>query len=86
VKELDVAVAQLAALAGVRLDFARPATRLGIEVNGLAFHSGADDVQGSCRKLNRLLALGWRILQFTFADVRYRPDDVVGELTLAEAA
>ncbi|MEA2826058.1 MAG: hypothetical protein QOG43_497 [Actinomycetota bacterium] len=71
---------------GVRLDFARPATKLGIEVNGLAFHSGADDLQRNCRKLNRLLALGWRILQFTFADVRYRPDDVIAELTLAEAA
>jgi very-short-patch-repair endonuclease len=73
-------------VAGVRLDFARPATKLGIEVNGLAFHSGRDDVQRNCRKLNRLLALGWRVLQFTWADVRYRPDDVIAELTLAEAA
>ena len=71
---------------GVRLDFARPATKLGIEVNGMAFHTGADDLQRNCRKLNRLLAVGWRVLQFTWADVRYRPDDVVAELTLAEAA
>ena len=71
---------------GVRLDFARPATKLGIEVNGLAFHSGADDLQRNCRKFNRLLALGWRVLQFTWADVRYRPHDVIAELTLAEAA
>jgi len=67
-------------VAGVRLDFANPAIKLGIEVNGLAFHSRAEDLQRNCRKLNRLLALGWRILQFTWADVRYRPDHVLGEL------
>ena len=60
--------------------------KLGIEVNGLAFHSGADDLQRNWRKLNRLLALGWRILQFTWADIRYRPDDVLAQLAMAMAA
>ncbi|HVF15004.1 MAG TPA: DUF559 domain-containing protein [Acidimicrobiales bacterium] len=68
---------------GVRLDFASPTRRLGIEVNGVAFHSGASDVQRNCRKLNRLLALGWRVLQFTWADLRNRPDAVLGDLALA---
>ncbi len=71
---------------GVRLDFACPARKLGVEVQGLAFHSGADDLQRNCRKLNRLLALGWRILQFTWADIRYRPDDVLAQLAMAMAA
>ena len=71
---------------GVRLDFARPATKLGIEVNGLAFHSGAVDLQRNWRKLNRLLAMGWRILQFSWADIRYRPDDVLAQLAMAMAA
>ncbi|HEX7276324.1 MAG TPA: DUF559 domain-containing protein [Acidimicrobiales bacterium] len=71
---------------GVRLDFAQPAMKVGIEVNGLAFHSGADDVERNCRKLNRLLALGWRILQFTWTDVRYRPERVLAELAMAVAA
>ena len=70
---------------GVRLDFASPSRKLGIEVNGVAFHSGAVDVQRNCRKLNRLLALGWRVLQFTWADVRDRGDDVVGELSAMAA-
>jgi very-short-patch-repair endonuclease len=65
---------------GVRLDFARPAIKLGIEVNGRAFHSRADDLQRNCRKLNRLVALGWRVLQFTWTDVRYRPDQVLDAL------
>ncbi len=73
-------------VAGVRLDFAKPEKKLGIEVNGAAFHSGAADVQRNCAKINRLLALGWRVLQFTWADVRYRADDVVGEIELAVAA
>jgi very-short-patch-repair endonuclease len=68
---------------GYRLDFASPARKLGIEVNGVAFHSASDDVQRNCRKLNRLRALGWRILQFTWADLRYRPDDVLADLSLA---
>jgi very-short-patch-repair endonuclease len=68
---------------GVRLDFACPATKLGIEVDGLAFHSGADDLQRNCRKLNRLTALGWRVLHFTWADIRYRGDDVLRQLAVA---
>ena len=71
---------------GVRLDFACPARRLGIEVDGLAFHSRADDRQRDWRKLNRLLALGWRILHFTWADLRDRPDDVLAQLAMAMAA
>ncbi len=71
---------------GVRLDFACPPRKLGVEVNGLAFHSGAGDLQRNCRKLNRLLALGWRILQFTWADIRYRPADVLAQLAMAMAA
>lgn len=71
---------------GMRLDFASPARKLGIEVNGVAFHSATVDVQRNCHKLNRLLALGWRVLQFTAADIRYRPDGVVAELSSAMAA
>jgi very-short-patch-repair endonuclease len=74
------------AVGGVRLDFACPGRKLGIEVNGLAFHSAAHDLQRDWRKLNRLLALGWRILQFTWADIRYRPDDVLAQLATTMAA
>jgi very-short-patch-repair endonuclease len=71
---------------GYRLDFASPSRKLGVEVNGVAFHSGAVDVQRNCRKLNRLLAMGWRVLQFTWTDVRDRGHDVLGELSSAMAA
>lgn len=71
---------------GYRLDFAAPPIKLGLEVNGVAFHSAAIDVQRNCHKLNRLVALGWRVLQFTAADIRRRPRRVVGELSSAMAA
>ncbi|MEA2932463.1 MAG: hypothetical protein QOI56_1248 [Actinomycetota bacterium] len=67
-------------VAGVRLDFAYPERKLGIEVNGMAFHSAAADVQRNWAKGNRLIALGWRVLQFTWTDVRYRPDQVLDAL------
>jgi very-short-patch-repair endonuclease len=68
---------------GVRLDFAYPDRKLGIEVNGVAFHSAAGDVQRNCTKGNRLVAQGWRVLQFTWSDVRYRADEVVRDLGMA---
>jgi len=67
----------------VRLDLAYPARKLGIEVHGVAFHSATADVQRNAAKLNRLLALGWRILQFTWADIRYRPGSVLDQLAMA---
>ncbi len=71
----------------VRLDFAYPEKRLGIEVNGVAFHSGAADVQRNCAKGNVLVARGWRVLQFTWTDVTSRPERVLREIAeIAQAA
>ncbi len=68
---------------GVRLDFAYPDRLLGIEVDGAAFHSASADVQRNCTKSNLLVGLGWRILRFTWADIRDRPDDVLDQLAVA---
>lgn len=72
---------------GERLDFAHPAIRLGIEADSRVWHGGRADVQRNGDKANRLVAHGWRVLHFTWGDVRRRPayvvDGVGRELALA---
>ncbi len=74
-------------VAGGRLDFAYPAIRLAIEADSRIWHGGRRDVQRNSDKANRLVAHGWRVLHFTWGDVRRRPAylvDAVGrELALA---
>lgn len=63
---------------GVRLDFAYPQVRLGLEADSRIWHGGRLDVQRNSDKANRLLAHGWRVLHFTCGDVRRRPAYVLG--------
>ncbi|MDQ3898758.1 MAG: type IV toxin-antitoxin system AbiEi family antitoxin domain-containing protein [Actinomycetota bacterium] len=74
-------------VAGVRLDFAYPAIRLAIEADSRTWHGGRLDVQRNSDKGNVLLARGWRVLHFTWGDVRRRAgyvvDCVARELALA---
>ena len=74
-------------VAGVRLDFAYPDLKLGIEADSRCWHGGPADVQRNSDKANRLLGRGWRVLHFTWADVRDRPAYVVhhvaGEVAVA---
>ncbi|MDQ3641591.1 MAG: type IV toxin-antitoxin system AbiEi family antitoxin domain-containing protein [Actinomycetota bacterium] len=62
---------------GVRLDFAYPHLRLGIEADSRIWHGGRLDVQRNSHKGNVLVARGWRVLHFTWADVRRRPASIV---------
>jgi len=62
---------------GVRLDFAYPHLRLGIEADSRIWHGGRTDVQRNSDKANVLVAHGWRVLRFTWSDVRRRPAYVV---------
>ncbi|HEV2760708.1 MAG TPA: DUF559 domain-containing protein [Acidimicrobiales bacterium] len=75
------------AVGGVRLDFAFPHLRLGIEAESRIWHGGRLDVQRNSDKGNVLVARGWRVLHFTWGDVRRRPayvvDAVARELVLA---
>ena len=47
--------------------------KLGIEVDGLAFHSDRDRFIGDRRRQNALVADGWTILRFTWDDLQGRP-------------
>ncbi|MFT3900589.1 MAG: type IV toxin-antitoxin system AbiEi family antitoxin domain-containing protein [Gordonia sp. (in: high G+C Gram-positive bacteria)] len=62
---------------GYILDFAFPARRLAIEIDGLAFHRDARAFQHDRTRRNALIAAGWEVLNFTWADLVDRPDELV---------
>jgi very-short-patch-repair endonuclease len=59
------------------LDVAFPDVRLAVEVDGRAWHAAGDRFQRDRVRQNALVAAGWTVLRFTWADVMERPDHVV---------
>jgi len=68
-------------VAGVRLDFAYPHLRLGIEADSRIWHGGRLDVQRNSDKANVLMARGWRVLHVTWFDLLQRWRQVVGAVS-----
>lgn len=62
------------------LDIAFTTERVAIEVDGYAFHSDVDDFRRDRRRQNRLVALGWTVLRFTWADLTERPGYVAATI------
>jgi very-short-patch-repair endonuclease len=60
-----------------RVDFCWPAQRLIVEADGFAYHSDRAAYRKDRDRLNALERLGWRVLRFTWEDVRGRPTHVV---------
>ena len=60
-----------------RIDFAYPDLLLGIEVGGKGAHVGPAAEQRDSLRHNRLTALGWRMLYFSWDDVVNRSDYVL---------
>lgn len=56
-----------------RIDAAYPDRMLAIEVDGFSAHSSPDAFQRDRTRQNRLVALGWTVLRFTWADVVQQP-------------
>ncbi|MGZ8179116.1 type IV toxin-antitoxin system AbiEi family antitoxin domain-containing protein [Williamsia sp. SKLECPSW1] len=54
--------------------------RLVVEIDGFAFHSGAEAFQRDRTRQNALVAAGWTVLRFTWADLTERPDHVIAVL------
>lgn len=52
-----------------RVDAAYPELKLAIEVDGFEAHSSPESFQRDRTRQNRLVALGWTVLRFTWADV-----------------
>ena len=59
------------------LDIAFPLVLLAIEIDGWAWHSDPERFQDDRRRQNALVAAGWTVLRFTWADLIERPEQVV---------
>jgi very-short-patch-repair endonuclease len=66
-----------------RIDAAYPERRIAIEVDGFVAHSSPDAFQRDRTRQNRLVALGWTVLRFTWDDVVHRPTMVANEILAA---
>lgn len=73
---------------GYEIDVAFRAARLAVEVDGRAFHSDARAFQSDRQRQNDLVAAGWTVLRFTWADLTQRPELVIQRILeqLAHAA
>lgn len=73
-------------IGGYKGDFVFHAAKVVIEVDGLAFHSGADDFHHDRLRQNAITLAGYTVLRFTWIDVTEHPDRVIGVIqrTLAQ--
>jgi hypothetical protein len=69
-----------------RVDFLWPARMLVVEVDGLSKYADSRELQREKERQNKLVALGYRVLRFTWADLTHRPDWVVRQIRSALAA
>ena len=67
-------------IAGYLADVAFPEARLAIEVDGWAYHVDPARFQADRTKQNAILAAGWSVLRYTWADLVDRPAQVVAEI------
>ena len=66
-----------------RVDFAWPAARLVVEIDGYGPHSGRDAFQRDRARQNALVNAKWKVLRFTVDDVRNDSDRVIAEILQA---
>ncbi|GAA0921923.1 type IV toxin-antitoxin system AbiEi family antitoxin domain-containing protein [Virgisporangium aurantiacum] len=64
-------------------DLVFAAARLVVELDGWAFHSDAVRFQRDRTRQNRLVAAGWTVLRFTWADLHDRPEGVIATIRAA---
>jgi very-short-patch-repair endonuclease len=69
-----------------RVDFAYPEFRLAIELDGAAYHSSSRARGRDRLRENQLVALGWRVLRFTWEDVRDQPAAVLNAMRCVQEA
>lgn len=66
-----------------RVDFLWKLARLVVEVDGLAKYSEAGELQREKARHNALVALGYTVLRFTWADITHRPEAVLRQVRAA---
>ena len=69
-----------------RMDFLIPGTRIVIEAEGYAYHSGFDTYEPDRRRRRAIGVRGYVVLPWTWAAVRDEPDVLVAELHQALAS
>ncbi|MDQ4133848.1 MAG: endonuclease domain-containing protein [Actinomycetota bacterium] len=69
-----------------RVDFAYPRVKLLIELDGRRNHSALLDADADRRKGHRLIAAGWKVVRFTWGDLKERPSEVIATLRQLLAA
>ncbi|SHG01288.1 Very-short-patch-repair endonuclease [Jatrophihabitans endophyticus] len=62
------------------VDVAFPLHRLAVEVDGMAYHVDVDRFRRDRSRQNGLVALGWTVLRFTWADLTERPGYVIASI------
>jgi hypothetical protein len=67
----------------LRIDYAYPAPKVGIELLGAQFHAGAEHWEPDYERLGVLAALGWHMLPFTYQQVTRFPTTVIRALEQA---
>jgi very-short-patch-repair endonuclease len=73
-------------VAGYEVDFAFMKSKVAVEVDGLAFHSDADDFQRDRIRQNAIALAGWQVLRFTWIDLTEYPERVITEIKRAVSA
>ena len=64
----------------LELDTAFPVAKVGVELDGFAYHGDRASFGRDRQRDVELAALGWVVLRFTWSDVRRRPEWVIGQI------
>jgi very-short-patch-repair endonuclease len=65
------------------IDFAYAGDRVAIEADGWAFHSDPAAFQRDRVRWRELAKMGWLVLCFTYEDIKFHPEEVVGTIATA---
>lgn len=68
-----------------RVDFAYPEQKLAIEVDSVRHHLGRAAFEGDRARDARLTTLGWRVLRFTYRQMKDEPEFVLSSIRAALA-
>ena len=68
-----------------RVDFAYPDVKLAIEADSIRYHLGRAPFEKDRERDARLIGLGWRVLRFTYRQIKDEPDFVLSSIRAALA-
>jgi len=66
-----------------QVDLAYPAAKVAIELDSIAWHLNRESFELDPRRRNRLVVLGWNVLNFTWSDYVDRPEVLCGTVRSA---